>query len=76
MARVRSSVERAAALDEPREHLEHVADDVLGLLGIEARGGEVAARARVGVPRRARFSYIPVSVMSDIAPEHIAHAVF
>jgi hypothetical protein len=30
-----------------------------------------AVRARVGVPARARFSYIPVSVLSDIAPEHI-----
>jgi hypothetical protein len=33
--------------------------------------GLAAARARVGVPARARFSYVPVSVMSDIAPEHI-----
>jgi hypothetical protein len=33
--------------------------------------GMAAARARVGVPPRARFSYVPVSVMSDIAPEHI-----
>jgi hypothetical protein len=33
--------------------------------------GMVAARARVGVPARARFSYVPVSVMSEIAPEHI-----
>jgi len=33
--------------------------------------GIAAARARVGVPSRARFSYVPVSVMSDIAPEHI-----
>jgi hypothetical protein len=33
--------------------------------------GMAAARARVGVPSRARFSYIPVSVLSDIAPEHI-----
>ena len=33
--------------------------------------GLAAARARVGVPSRARFSYVPVSVMSDIAPEHI-----
>ena len=33
--------------------------------------GMAAARAFVGVPPRARFSYIPVSVMSDIAPEHI-----
>jgi hypothetical protein len=33
--------------------------------------GMAAARARVGVPARARFSYVPVSVMSDIAPEHI-----
>jgi hypothetical protein len=33
--------------------------------------GMAAARALVGVPPRARFSYIPVSVLSDIAPEHI-----
>jgi hypothetical protein len=33
--------------------------------------GLAAVRARVGVPSRARFSYIPVSVLSDIAPEHI-----
>ena len=33
--------------------------------------GMAAARARVGVPPRARFSYVPVSVLSDIAPEHI-----
>ena len=33
--------------------------------------GMAAARYRVGVPPRARFSYVPVSVMSDIAPEHI-----
>jgi len=33
--------------------------------------GMAAVRARVGVPSRARFSYVPVSVMSDIAPEHI-----
>jgi hypothetical protein len=33
--------------------------------------GIAAARARVGVPARARFSYVPVSVMSDIPPEHI-----
>jgi hypothetical protein len=33
--------------------------------------GMAAVRARVGVPTRARFSYIPVSVLSDIAPEHI-----
>jgi hypothetical protein len=34
--------------------------------------GLAAARARVGVPSRARFSYVPVSVLSEIAPEHIA----
>jgi hypothetical protein len=34
--------------------------------------GLAAARARVGVPPRARFSYVPVSVLSEIAPEHIA----
>ena len=33
--------------------------------------GLAAARARVGVPARSRFTYVPVSVMSDIAPEHI-----
>lgn len=33
--------------------------------------GLAAVRARVGVPARARFTYVPVSVMSDIAPEHI-----
>jgi hypothetical protein len=34
--------------------------------------GLAAARAFVGVPPRARFSYVPVSVLSEIAPEHIA----
>lgn len=33
--------------------------------------GMAALRARVGAPPRARFSYVPVSVLSDIAPEHI-----
>lgn len=33
--------------------------------------GMVAAKARIGVPARARFSYVPVSVLSEIAPEHI-----
>lgn len=33
--------------------------------------GLAAARANVNVPLRARFSYVPVSVLSDIAPEHI-----
>ena len=33
--------------------------------------GMAAARALVGVPPRARFTYVPVSVLSDIAPEHI-----
>lgn len=33
--------------------------------------GMVAARAMVGVPPRARFSYVPVTVLSEIAPEHI-----
>ncbi|HEY9229686.1 MAG TPA: hypothetical protein VIP11_23755 [Gemmatimonadaceae bacterium] len=33
--------------------------------------GMAAARARVGVPARAKFSYVPVSVLSEIAPEHI-----
>jgi hypothetical protein len=35
-----------------------------------------AARARVGVPPRARFSYAPVSVLSDIAPEHIQELIY
>lgn len=34
--------------------------------------GLAAQRARVGVPPNARFSYVPVSVLSEIAPEHIA----
>jgi hypothetical protein len=34
--------------------------------------GMAAARAMVGVPPRARFTYIPVTVLSEIAPEHIA----
>lgn len=34
--------------------------------------GMVAAMARVGVPPRARFSYVPVSVLSEIAPEYIS----
>lgn len=34
--------------------------------------GLALARARVGVPPGARFSYVPVSVLSEIAPEHIA----
>jgi len=33
--------------------------------------GLAAARAFVGAPPRARVSYVPISVMSDIAPEHI-----
>ncbi|MDB4876913.1 MAG: hypothetical protein JWM41_3359 [Gemmatimonadetes bacterium] len=38
--------------------------------------GITAERARVGVPPRARFSYIPVSVLSDIAPEHIQELIY
>lgn len=38
--------------------------------------GMAAARARVGVPPRARFSYAPVSVLSDIAPEHIEEITY
>ena len=38
--------------------------------------GMAAARARVGVPFRARFSYVPVSVLSDIAPEHIEEIIY
>jgi hypothetical protein len=33
--------------------------------------GMVAARARVGAPPRARFGYVPLVVLSEIAPEHI-----
>jgi hypothetical protein len=33
--------------------------------------GLAAANAFVGAPPRARVSYVPISVMSDIAPEHI-----
>ena len=33
--------------------------------------GMVLARARVGVPPRARFSLAAVSIMSEISPEHI-----
>ena len=38
--------------------------------------GMAAARARVGVPFRARFSYVPVSVLSDIAPEYIEEITY
>jgi hypothetical protein len=34
--------------------------------------GLVAARAMVNAPIRARVSYVPISVLSEIAPEHIA----
>jgi len=33
--------------------------------------GMAAATAFVGVPTRARFTYVPVSVLSEIEPEHI-----
>ncbi len=33
--------------------------------------GMARATARVGVPARARFTYVPVSVLSEIEPEHI-----
>jgi len=33
--------------------------------------GMVAARARVGAPPSARFGYVPLVVLSEIAPEHI-----
>lgn len=33
--------------------------------------GMARATARVGVPSRARFTYTPVSVLSEIEPEHI-----
>ena len=38
--------------------------------------GMAAARARVGVSPRARFSYVPVSVLSEIAPEHIQEITY
>jgi len=38
--------------------------------------GMAKARARVGAPPGARFGYIPVSVLSDIAPEHIEEMVY
>jgi hypothetical protein len=38
--------------------------------------GMAAARARVGVPSRARFSYVPVTVLSEIAPEHIQELIY
>jgi hypothetical protein len=38
--------------------------------------GMVAARMRAGVPSRARFSYVPVSILSEIAPEHIQEIVY
>src|SRR3954469_23611428 len=34
--------------------------------------GLAAQRALVGAPPRTRVTYVPISVMSDIAPEHIA----
>jgi hypothetical protein len=33
--------------------------------------GMAAAREMVGVPPHARFAYAPVTVLSEIAPEHI-----
>jgi hypothetical protein len=38
--------------------------------------GLAAARARDNVPPRARFSYVPVSVLSEIAPEHIEEMTY
>lgn len=38
--------------------------------------GTAAMRANVGAPLRARYSYIPVSVLSDIAPEHIQELTY
>jgi hypothetical protein len=38
--------------------------------------GMAAARANVGAPLRARYSYVPVSVLSDIAPEHIQEITY
>ena len=33
--------------------------------------GMAAAKALVGAPARTRVSYVPISILSDIAPEHI-----
>jgi len=38
--------------------------------------GMAAVRALVGAPIRTRVSYVPVSVLSDIAPEHIQEIVY
>lgn len=38
--------------------------------------GMTAAMARVGVPSRARFTYAAVSVLSEIAPEHIQEITY
>ena len=38
--------------------------------------GMAAARAFVNVPPRARFTYVPVTVLSEIAPEHIAEMTY
>jgi hypothetical protein len=38
--------------------------------------GITAATARVGVPRRARFTYAAVSVLADIPPEHIQELTY
>ncbi|HXT16072.1 MAG TPA: carboxypeptidase-like regulatory domain-containing protein [Gemmatimonadaceae bacterium] len=38
--------------------------------------GMAAARALVGVPPGARFTYPPVTVLSEIAPEHIEHITY
>jgi hypothetical protein len=38
--------------------------------------GMVRARARVGAPPRARFGYVPLVVLSEIAPEHIQELVY
>jgi hypothetical protein len=38
--------------------------------------GMAAARARVGAPPRARFGYVPVSILSEIAPEHIQEITY
>ncbi len=45
---------------------------VLPLLPI----GMAKDRERIGAPPRARFSYIPVSVLSDIPPEHIQEMTY
>ncbi len=38
--------------------------------------GMAATRAFVGAPPRTRFSYVPITVLSEIAPEHIQEMIY